>query len=242
MKKAIVTGSTQGIGKSIGQSLLENGYFVTFNYAHNEQAAQDLHMDLQEKFAGQYTIIRADLSEYDEAKEFAMACKKVNGGKIDVLVLNAAMTSREPFEKVTWEDWKKVMDTNLNVPFFLTQEFADSLKNQGSILFIGSMLGQYPHAVSTAYGVSKAGIQFLAKSLVKEFETRQVRVNCICPGFVETTWQKNKEEAHRRRIMDKIALHRFAEPREIADFALAVLENHYLNGEVLNIDGGYCYR
>ena len=100
MKKAIVTGSTQGIGKSIGQSLLENGYFVTFNYAHNEQAAQDLHMDLQEKFAGQYTIIRADLSEYDEAKEFAMACKKVNGGKIDVLVLNAAMTSREPFEKV----------------------------------------------------------------------------------------------------------------------------------------------
>lgn len=103
-------------------------------------------------------------------------------------------------------------------------------------------MGIHPHAMSISYGVSKAGLHFLTKYLVKYFGDRNITVNAICPGFVDTPWQKNKTLDHRERIEDKIALGRFAEPEEIAQLVNSVLENGYINGSILNIDGGYDFK
>jgi NAD(P)-dependent dehydrogenase (short-subunit alcohol dehydrogenase family) len=136
-----------------------------------------------------------------------------------------------------------VLDTNLNVPFFTVQRFSEHINSSGRIIFIGALMGQFPHAMSISYGVSKAAVHFLTSSLVKVFSDEMgITVNCVAPGFVDTPWQTNKAPDHRKRIEDKIALHRFAKPEEVAQLCLSVIENDYINGSVINIDGGYSYK
>lgn len=116
------------------------------------------------------------------------------------------------------------------------------IKNNGNIVFIGSIFGKYPHSMSIPYSVSKAGIHMLAKSLVKEFCEQKVRVNVVAPGFVDTPWQKNKPQDQRKRIEDKTALHRFAQIEEISNAIQFVVNNGFVNGAILSLDGGYCYK
>lgn len=96
-------------------------------------------------------------------------------------------------------------------------------------------------ADSSENAVTKTALHQLAKNLVKEYASRQVTVNVVAPGFVDTPWQLKKDKEHRKRIENKIALKRFATPDEIADFVMSVIHNSYINGSVLNIDGGYDY-
>lgn len=241
MKTAIITASTQGIGKSIALKLLTEGCFVIINYSNNDVIAKELDEELENEYPNQYKIIKADLSKYEGMTKFVEDC--LNQVKmIDYLVLNTGITARQRFEDLTLETWGKVMDTNLNIPFFTVQKFSKYINNKGSIVFIGSILGEIPHSVSIPYGVSKAGIHFLAKSLVKEFAVQNVTVNAICPGFVDTTWQLSKSIEIRKSIEEKTALGRFARPEEIADMCYSILTNNYINGSVINIDGGYSYR
>lgn len=241
MKTAVVTGSTKGIGKAIGEKLLSEGYFVLFNYSSSESDALALRAELEECGYRHFEMIRWDLSKVENARPFAAECLR-HIGHVDCLVLNAGVTERTPFEEITCEQWQNVLDTNLNVPFFLIQAFSDAISANGRIILIGAVMGLYPHAVSIPYGVSKAGLHFLAKSLVKFFAPRQITVNVIAPGFVETPWQKTKAPDHRKRVEDKIALHRFAQPQEIADMVWATVQNQYINGAIINIDGGYDYQ
>lgn len=161
---------------------------------------------------------------------------------LDYLILNAAATWRGGLQALELEAWERVLRTNLTVPLFLTQMCAPRLNQGGCVLFIGAVMGQFPHALSIPYGTSKAAVHYLAQSLVKEFAPAQVRVNCLCPGFVETPWQEKKPAEVRASIEGKIAVHRFADPEEVAQMACAVLENPYMNGSVVNIDGGYCFQ
>jgi len=133
------------------------------------------------------------------------------------------------------------MNTNVNIPFILLQYLSPIIATQGSIVFIGSDMGIYPHAVSAAYSVSKAAVHMLAKSLVKEFAERQIRVNALAPGFIDTEWQKEKPEWLRDNIESKTALKRFGTPAEVADACLSLIENSYINGAILQVDGGYCF-
>lgn len=242
MKTAVVTGSTKGIGRAIGLQLLQKGCYVAFNYAKDDNTACLLEAELNELgFAGAYQIVQADLSSID-------GCGQLMGelddrfAKLDYLVLNAASTWRGGLEELTLEEWEKVLRINLTVPLFLTQKCASRLQTGGCVLFVGAVMGQYPHALSIPYGVSKAAVHHLARSLVKEFSAQGVRVNCVCPGFIETEWQKKKPADIRLSIEGKIALHRFGEPEEVAKLVQSVLENPYMNGSIVNIDGGYCYQ
>jgi 3-oxoacyl-[acyl-carrier protein] reductase len=242
MKSAVVTASTKGIGRAIGLSLLADGCFVFFNYSSDDDAAHALDAEIKSTYPDLYSIVKADLSNlggmqllYDAVKEQSV--------HIDYLILNAGITDRSGFHDITPTAWNKVMDTNLNIPLFTVQKFSQDLNPDGRIIFIGALMGQFPHAVSLSYGVSKAALQFLTKCLVKEFcDERRITVNCIVPGFVDTPWQKDKDPEHRKRIEDKTALHRFAHPEEIADICLSVIGNAFMNGSVINIDGGYNYK
>jgi 3-oxoacyl-[acyl-carrier protein] reductase len=103
-------------------------------------------------------------------------------------------------------------------------------------------MSQYPHSVSLSYGISKAAIHSLVKNLVKFLIPYEIRVNCVAPGFVDTEWQKDKPAEVRANILKKISLKRFAKPEEIASVYLFIINNQYLNGEIIEIDGGYSYE
>ena len=133
------------------------------------------------------------------------------------------------------------MNTNLSVPVFLVKELRPIMNEGGSTLFTGSYAGQQAYSSSLVYGVTKSAIHFLTKSLVKELEPKQIRVNAIAPGFIETSWHKNRTPESYERINREIALHRFGEISEVADMAYEVLKNGYMNGSVVDIHVGYDY-
>jgi len=111
----------------------------------------------------------------------------------------------------------------------------------GSVLFMGSYAGQQAYSSSVVYGVTKAAVHFLTKSLVKEFEPRGIRVNAVAPGFIQTPWHETRTQESYERINRKIALHRFGKIQEVADMAYSILTNHYMNGSIVDIHGGYDY-
>lgn len=241
MKYAVVTGSTKGIGKAIAIKLLNEGYFVIVNYANDESAATAFSDEVAE-YRGQFAIIKCELSSYENAQEFMNKIGAITQN-IDCLILNSGVTDRSLFHEITQADWEHVINTNLNVPFYLVQGLCDKITTDcGRIIFIASILGKYPHAMSLSYAVSKAGVIQMMRNLVKEFSSRRITVNAVLPGFVDTSWQLNKTVEQRKRIEDKIALHRFAQPNEIADLCWSVINNQYINGSELYIDGGYSFK
>ena len=241
MKNAVVTGSTKGIGYAIAKVLLADGYFVFMNYAADDKAAGRARRELAADFAGCFEIIKRPLMTQADVTAFhSEVVGKVRG--IDLLVCNVATTDRTAWREMSWEQWNNVMNVNLNAPAALVRAFDPHINMGGGILFIGAIMGIYAHAVSIPYSVSKAGVHALTKALVKEYCGRNIRVNAIAPGFVDTPWQTEKPIDQKNRICDKISLGRFATPQEIADIALNVIHCTYLNGAVIEADGGYCYR
>ena len=240
MKIALITGATKGIGKAIALKCLQEGCFVYINYSSDENAKVDFEKEI-ENYRGNFAFMKADLADLAGVDIISNTIKN-KGQKIDYLFLNAAVTNRTPFGSIEPEDWYHVMNVNLNNPFFLIQKLANAINTSGRIIFIGAMMGVYPHAMSIAYSVSKAGIHMLTQQLVKYFAEKNITVNAILPGFVDTPWQLTKDPNHRKRIENKIALHRFAKPEEIAELCWQVVQNGYINGSLLKIDGGYCYE
>jgi len=240
MKYALVTGSSSGIGLAIAEKLLTEGCFVFVNHFPGEDttAVED---NLNLRFPGQYSLIPADLSGFDGLDAL---CGKTEASckALDYLVLNAGATERGSLDDITPESWNRVISVNLTIPVFLVQRLHRLIPEHGRIVFIGSKMGILPHGMSLSYSVSKAGVNFLAQSLVKFFEGRNITVNAIAPGFVDTPWQKHKPPEIRQSIESKVALHRFAQPAEIGDLCWHIIQNEYLNGSVISIDGGYCYR
>lgn len=115
------------------------------------------------------------------------------------------------------------------------------MREGGKLLFMGSYAGQQAYSSSLVYGVTKAAVHFLTKSLVKEFEPKGITVNAIAPGFIQTTWHENRSQESYDRINKKIALHRFGEVEDVAELAYCILTNGYLNGSIVDIHGGYDY-
>ena len=243
MKTAIVTGSAKGIGLAISKALLARDFFVIMNYAHDKENAEKVREELSRSYAGKFGIIGQALETKEDTDNFYNACAKLlMGVGVDLLILNAGCTDRARWQEMTWEKFRHVMDVNVNAPAEIIRRFDSRLNEGGNIIMISSAMSVYPHAVSVPYTVSKSAVNGLTLALVKEYCGRNIRVNAILPGFVDTTWQKNKPEDQRQRICDKVALHRFAEPEEIAEAVCAILDMKYLNGALLPVDGGYCYR
>ncbi len=239
MKRALVTGGTKGIGLGIVRMLIEEGYYTIITYSSDQQAAICCERELS-LITQDYEIIQADQNDYDSLR--ALVAHVCQSGRIDCLVCNAGTTLRKDIISISNEEWESVMNVNVNSNFYLIRDLYNNFSSQARIVLIGSVLGIYPHSSSLAYGVTKAAVHALAKNLVKSFEGTMITVNAIAPGFVETEWQKDKPEEIRNNIYSKTAAGRFAAIDEVADVVRLCINNSYLNGSIIEIDGGYCYK
>ena len=241
MNIVLVTGGTKGIGKAIVLKYLHQGCYAIITYSSDDETAELFQRELDVNYKDKYEIIKADLSKIEEVKIMCniIRCKY---RKIDYLILNAGATNRNSFSDMTIDEWNYVINVNLTMPFFIVQSLVDCIIKGGIILFIGAVMGIYPHAISIPYAVSKAGVHMLSRQLVKHLAPYKITVNTIAPGFVDTPWQKSKPLEQRIRIENKIALKRFALPEEIAQLCWDISQNAYINGSLLEIDGGYCYE
>lgn len=246
MKNSIfITGSTKGIGKAIAIEALKDGYFVYLNYVHDDNGAQLCAKQLDDMgYADNYKIIKADVSSTESIpailEQMDLASHPLHG-----LVLNSSSNgkTRNPFGKITPEEMNSMFQMNLFTPFFLVQSLVDYMIDGGSIAFISSNVGIYPHSTYIPYGLTKSSEVFLAKMLVKELADRKITVNTVAPAFIETDmFPGNRTEEHLNNIKRKVAVHRFGQPEEVAKATMALLTNPYINGAVLSVDGGYNFE
>jgi len=240
-KYVLITGGTKGIGKAVASSLGEAGYDLLLTYGADRERAEMVKAELTAQYAVRVDILQADITEKSSI-ETVYQYVEMNSIILDAIVFNAGLTNRDPFEKMRIEDWEEVFFANVHYPVFLLQRLLGRIKEGGSVVFTGSLMGIQPHAMSLSYGVAKSAVHSLVKNLVKSMAPYKIRVNGVAPGFVDTEWQKNKPAEIRRNIENKIALERFCEPEELAQVYKMLIENGYLNGEVIVMDGGYSYK
>ena len=242
-KITLITGATSGIGAALARRILalsgpEDRVYV--NYGHQKEKAESFMDSLDPSFRDRACLLKADLSSYEGLTELKNSFLEKES-VLDWLVLNTGISTRKPYKDYTVEDWNRILTVNLTVPAFAARDFYPVMREGGSVLFMGSYAGRQAYSSSLVYGVSKAGVHFLAQSLVKELEGRQIRVNALAPGFTRTPWHDDRTPESYERIEKKIALHRFAQPEEIAEMAVNILSNTYMNGSVVDIHGGYDY-
>ena len=152
------------------------------------------------------------------------------------------MSIRKQFTETTDNDWDAMMEVAVNSHYILIRELYDRIPHNSRIIFTGSQMGLMPHATVLGYGVTKAAVHALSKNLVKEFEGTGTTVNAIVPGFVETPWQMEKPEEIKQNIYNKTAIHRFATIEEVVEAYRFCIENPFVNGSLIEVNGGYCYK
>lgn len=231
MKYAVVTGGTSGIGLGVAKMLVEKGYYVFATYV-----GKDFDGDI-----GNFEPVKVDQSRRDEVYRFINEVK-AKAPHIDCIVCNAGMSVRKSFTQTADSDWDAMMEVAVNSHYIIIRELFPIIPDGSRIIFTGSQMGLNPHATVLAYGVTKAAVHALAKNLVKEFEGTGTTVNAIVPGFVETPWQKEKPEEIKNNIYRKTAIHRFASVDEIVDGFRFCIDNPFVNGSLIEINGGYSYR
>jgi len=239
MKKALVTGGTKGIGRGIVTMLLQKGYYVYITYSSDVNAAQSCEEHFS-TISRHFSLHQIDNSDYRQIQQLTEQIK--HDGLMDCIVFNAGYTLRKSLSDIENDDWEKAMNVNLNSNVYIIRNLLNHIAPNSRLVFIGSMMGIYPHAVSLAYGVTKAAVHALTQNLMKVFEGTGTTVNAIAPGFIETEWQKNKPEYIRNKICEKTALHRFGNIDEVVSTVELCLNNQFINGSIIEVNGGYCYR
>ncbi len=231
MKTAIVTGGTSGIGLGVAKMLVQKGYYVYATYSHNAYKGN----------IRNFEAIKVDQSKREETYRFISYIKE-KCQHIDCIVCNAGTTIRKPFTESTDNDWDTMMEIAVNSHHIMVRELYSLIPHGSRLLFTGSQMGITPHATVLSYGVTKAAVHALARNLVKEFEGTGTTVNTIAPGFVDTPWHTNKPAEIKESICSKTAIHRFATIEEIVDAFRFCIENPFINGSVIEINGGYSYK
>lgn len=231
MKYAVVTGGTSGMGLGVAKMLVNKGYYVFTTYVGPV---------FTEKIDN-YEAHLVDQTKRDEVYAFINFVKtKVD--HLDCIVCNAGMSIRKSFTETTDADWDRQMEVAVNSHYIMIREFFPIIPAGSRILFTGSQMAIHPHATVLSYGVTKSAVCALSKNLVKEFEGTGTTVNTIVPGFVATPWQKDKPEEIKQNIFKKTAIHRFATVDEVVDAFRFCIDNPFVNGSQIEVNGGYCYK
>lgn len=242
-KNALVTGGSRGIGAGIVKALAEQGANVAVNYAQNADKAEWVAGEVRGMGRESFTI-KADVSQKNEVVEMFETFKQ-NWGKIDILVNNAGVLSYNDFEKITEEEWDRIIDTNLKGQFLCSQQAVIMMKEQGygkivniaSISSGGVGIG-FPQIVH--YTASKGGVVGLTENMARDLGPFGINVNAIAPGAIETD-MGNMDEATKEGLIARLPKKRIGQPKDIGAAAafLSSDEADYITGVVLYVDGGW---
>jgi len=238
-KVVIVSGASRGIGAATALKLAKEGYLVVGTYNTSAESATKLKLIIEED-GGSFHPVRADIRRFEDCEGVVKEAQKL--GQIYGLVNNAGINRDALLIRMNHIDWLEVIETNLNAAFYLTQLVArEMLKNrEGSIVNVSSVVGLYGNAGQANYAASKAALIGFTKSLAKEFGSRNVRVNAVAPGFIETDMTAGLNEELKKKAVEAITLKRFGRPEEVAEVISFLISERssYVNGEIIEVSGG----
>lgn len=240
---ALVTGAAQGIGAAVAEQLAANGFAVVVNH-HSDSSAQAA-KDLADRLAAAYGVparaAQCDVADFDAVKQM-VADVKDEFGRIDVLVNNAGITRDGLLMRMKEDQFQAVIDTNLGGAFNCMRHVVPLMTKQryGRIVNISSVVGVYGNAGQVNYSASKAGIIGMTKSAAKELGSRNITVNAVAPGFIETAMTAALDGNAQEALTGRIAAGRLGQPQDVANAVafLASEEASYITGQVLGVDGG----
>jgi len=239
MKTVIVTGGSRGIGAAIVKELAKEKYNIVLNYNNSEEAAKQIQKELEEQNI-KIEIFKADVSKREEViKLVKFTLEKYKS--IDVLINNAGIDQIKPFMDITDKDWNNIMQVNLNSVFYCCQEVLENMihNKRGCIINISSIWGRIGASCEVHYSASKAAIDGLTKALAKEMGPSNIRVNSIAPGIIETEMNKDLNREDVQEIINQIPVGRIAKPEEIAKSIKWLIEDEYVTGQIISVDGGW---
>ncbi len=230
-KLALVTGASRGIGRAIAEELARAGASVVLGYRSGKDEAEELASAIGGR------AVRADVSSPDDARRLVE-----EAGDIDVLVNNAGLTRDGLLARMSDDDWRTVIETNLSSVFYTCRAVTRPMmkKRRGSIVNISSIVGVHGNWGQTNYAASKAGIIGFTKSLARELGSRNIRANVVAPGYVKTALTDVLPDEATAAMVQQTPLGRVADPEEIAGAVrfLASDQASFITGDVLLVDGG----
>jgi 3-oxoacyl-[acyl-carrier protein] reductase len=230
-KTALVTGASRGIGQAIARELAAAGAAVVIGYRSGKDEADSLAAELGGR------AVQADVSNAEEAQRLV-----AEAGDLDILVNNAGLTRDGLLARMSDDDWRTVIDTNLSSVFYTCRAVCRPMmkKRAGSIVNVSSIVGVHGNWGQTNYAASKAGIIGFTKSLAKELGSRNVRANVVAPGYVKTQLTEVLPEEATAAMLTNTALGRLGEPEDVAGAVRFLCSDaaSFITGEVLLVDGG----
>ncbi len=240
MSVALITGGTRGIGKEIALKLSREGFNIAINYRRESDELKCLKEEIENSNV-KCLFVQGDVSSFEDCERFVK--KTVDElGQIDVLVNNAGITRDMLLMRMKKDDFEQVIDTNLVGTFNVTKNVISYMMKarKGNIVNISSVVGISGNAGQTNYSASKAGIIGFTKSLAKEVASRNIRVNAVAPGFIETSMTDVLKDEVKEEISKNIPLKRMGKAEDVANVVkfLVSEESSYITGQVINVDGG----
>tara|TARA_B100001029_G_C14898761_1_gene359667 strand:- start:18 stop:755 length:738 start_codon:yes stop_codon:yes gene_type:complete len=232
----ILTGATGGIGNSILEKLVAGGANVIASGTNENK----LNL-IKEKYQ-KVNIQKFDISNHEQIENYIDKCNEILDNRIDVLINNAGITRDNLTIRMKDEEWKKVIDVNLTSTFLLSKNtIKKMLKNKkGKIINITSVVGHSGNIGQANYAASKSGIVGMSKSLALEYGKKNIKVNCVSPGFITSNMTDKISDEFKEILKSRISLNKFGEPQDVANtivFLCSDLSN-YITGETIHVNGG----
>lgn len=239
-KCAIITGAAKGIGREIALKYAYEGANIVINYRSSDKEAIELKEEL-DKLGSNTLIVKADISKFDEAENLIKEAKNTFG-RVDILVNNAGITKDNLIMRMKEEEFDRVIEINLKGAFNCLRAVTPIMVRQkeGKIINMSSVVGVIGNAGQVNYCASKAGLIGMTKSLAREIGSKNINVNAIAPGFIDTDMTKVLTDDQKKNIMSQIPLKRLGQVEDIANLALFLAsdKSNYITGQVIHVDGG----
>ncbi len=232
----ILTGATGVIGNSILDKLISCGSNILATGTNEEKLKK-----IKEKYK-EVNILKFDISNHQNIDQFVDQCSDILSNKIDVLINNAGITQDNLSIRMKEEEWKKVIDINLSSTFLITKNVIKKMlkSKNGKIINVTSVVGHSGNIGQANYAASKAGIIAMSKSLALEYGKKNIKINCVSPGFIKSEMTDKINLEHAELLKSRISLNKFGNPEDVAN-TIAFLSSNlsdYITGETIHVNGG----